>query len=63
MAVYAITGKLGSGKGKAGIQRLREYMRAGKRVATNCDVFLEHLDTDRSRSVVQRVPDKPTATD
>lgn len=63
MAVYAITGKLGSGKGKAGIQRLREYLRQGKRVATNCDVFLEHLDNDRSRSCVLRVPDKPTATD
>lgn len=63
MAVYAITGKLGSGKGKAGIQRLREYIRAGKRVATNCDVFLEHLLPAHSRTTIIRVPDKPTATD
>ncbi|CAL61695.1 putative phage protein [Herminiimonas arsenicoxydans] len=63
MAVYAITGKLGSGKGKAAIQRLREYMREGKRVATNCDVFLEHLMPKHSRGTITRVPDKPTAYD
>lgn len=63
MAVYAITGKLGSGKGKAAIQRLRAYLQAGKRVATNCDVFLEHLTDPRSKSPVLRVPDKPTASD
>jgi hypothetical protein len=63
MAVYAITGKLGSGKGKAGIQRLREYLRAGKRVATNCDVFLEHMADERTKSTAIRIPDKPTSTD
>ncbi|MNR75994.1 Zonular occludens toxin (Zot) [compost metagenome] len=63
MAVYAITGKLGAGKGKAGIQRLREYLRQGKRVATNCDVFLEHLMPKHSRATIIRVPDKPTAHD
>lgn len=63
MAVYAITGKLGGGKGKAAIQRLREYLRQGKRVATNCDVFLEHLMPKHSRATVIRVPDKPTAND
>lgn len=63
MAVYAITGKLGSGKGKAGMQRLREYLRAGKRVATNCDVFLEYMDQERSRATAIRIPDKPTSTD
>ena len=63
MAVYAITGKLGSGKGKAGIDQIRRYLRAGKRVATNCDVFLEHLMVDRDRSTVVRVPDKPTSVD
>lgn len=63
MAVYAITGKLGAGKGKAGIQRLREYLRAGKRVATNCDVFLEHMLNETSKATVLRIPDKPSATD
>lgn len=63
MAVYAITGKLGSGKGKAGIDQVRRYLRAGKRVATNCDVFLEHLMNSQSRSSVTRIPDKPSAVD
>jgi hypothetical protein len=63
MAVYAITGKLGSGKGKGAIQRLREYLRKGKRVATNCDTFLEHLMPALSKDVVLRIPDKPNISD
>ena len=63
MAVYAITGKLGSGKGKAAIDQIRRYLRAGKRVATNCDLFLENLMPERDRSSVIRIPDKPTAVD
>lgn len=63
MAVYAITGKLGTGKGKAAIRQMREYLRAGRRVATNCDVFLEHLMPLHSRASVTRIPDKPKPTD
>ena len=63
MAVYAITGKLGAGKGKAAIDQIRRYLREGKRVATNCDVFLEHLMPDRDKGVVVRVPDKPKSVD
>ena len=63
MAVYAITGKLGSGKGKGAMKLLRDYLRAGKRVATNCDVFMEHMMPGQSRQTVIRVPDKPTSTD
>ncbi|WP_293779262.1 zonular occludens toxin domain-containing protein [uncultured Oxalicibacterium sp.] len=63
MAVYAITGKLGSGKGKGGMQRLRQYLRDGKRVATNCDVFLEHMLPKHSKATVIRVPDKPSVAD
>jgi len=63
MAVYAITGKLGAGKGKGAVQRMREYLKAGKRVATNVDLFLEHLMPMHSRASVLRVPDKPSALD
>ncbi len=63
MPVYAITGKLGSGKGKAAIDRLRKYLHEGKRVATNCDVFLEHLMPPTDKHPVIRVPDKPVASD
>lgn len=63
MAVYAITGKLGSGKGKGAMKLLRDYLRAGKRVATNCDVFMEHMMPGQSKQIVIRVPDKPTSAD
>lgn len=63
MAVYAITGKLGSGKGKAAIDQIRRYLRDGKRVATNCDVFLENLMPHQNKGVVIRVPDKPSSSD
>ena len=63
MAVYAITGKLGSGKGKGAMKLLRDYLRAGKRVATNCDVFLEHMMPGQSRISMVRMPDKPEVSD
>lgn len=63
MAVYAITGKLGSGKGKAGIDQIRRYLTEGRRVATNCDLFLEHLMPASNKSVAVRIPDKPLAID
>lgn len=63
MAVYAITGKLGSGKGKGGVDQIRRYLREGRRVATNCDLFLEHLMPDSDRSAVLRIPDKPSHVD
>ncbi|WGG50321.1 zonular occludens toxin domain-containing protein [Rugamonas sp. DEMB1] len=63
MAVYAITGKLGSGKGKGAMKLLRDYLRAGKRVATNCDVFMEYMMPAQSKATVIRVPDKPTSAD
>jgi hypothetical protein len=63
MAVYAITGKLGSGKGKGAMHVARQYIRAGKRVAGNMDVFLEYMEDERSKASYTRVPDKPTATD
>ena len=63
MAVYAITGKLGSGKGKGAMKLLRDYLNAGKRVATNCDVFLEHMLPGQSRVSLVRMPDKPDVAD
>lgn len=63
MAVYAITGKLGSGKGKGAMKLLRDYLNAGKRVATNCDVFLEHMLPGQSRVCLVRMPDKPDVAD
>lgn len=63
MAVYAITGKLGGGKGKGAVMKAREYLRAGKRVAGNIDLFMEHLVDERSKETYIRLPDKPSAVD
>lgn len=63
MAVYIVQGKLGTGKGKFVVGKMREALLAGKRVATNVDLYLEHLLPSDSLASVVRVPDKPTAAD
>lgn len=63
MAVYAITGKLGGGKGKAAVMKAREYLRAGRRIAGNIDLFMEYLGDERDQGSYTRVPDKPSSTD
>ena len=37
MAVYFITGKLGSGKSIAAVGKIRDYLNEGRAVATNLD--------------------------
>ena len=61
MAIYIVTGKLGSGKTLAAVGRIRDYLRQGRRVATNLNLRVEHLlgSGNRSASVV-RLSDKPT---
>jgi hypothetical protein len=63
MSVYIVQGKLGTGKGKYVVGKMQEALRAGKRVATNVDLFMEHLLPHNSNATVVRVPDKPTAAD
>lgn len=64
MAVYFITGKLGSGKTLVSIGKIREKLNAGCKVATNIDLNLEKLiDIKSKESVVYRVSDKPTVQD
>lgn len=64
MAVYFITGKLGSGKTLVSIGKIREKLNAGCKVATNIDLNLEKLiDIKSKESVVYRVSDKPTLQD
>lgn len=63
MAVYIVTGKLGTGKGKFCMVKMREALQNGLRVATNFDLKLENLLRPSSRATVARVPDKPTAAD
>lgn len=63
MAVYIVQGKLGTGKGKYVVGKMREALLQGKRVATNVDLWLENLLPEKSLASVVRVPDKPTAED
>lgn len=43
MAIYLISGKLGSGKTLSAVGRIRDALLAGRRVVTNLDLRLEHL--------------------
>lgn len=64
MAVYLITGKLGSGKTLATVGRIRDYLNQGRMVATNLDLKLEKLVNPFAKNTqVIRMPDKPTVDD
>ncbi|MGY8832221.1 MAG: zonular occludens toxin domain-containing protein [Pseudomonadales bacterium] len=63
MSNYVVQGKLGTGKGKFAVNVMRTAMRETRRVATNCDLFLDKLLAPDSKATAIRVPDKPTAAD
>lgn len=62
MAVYFVTGKLGAGKSLACVDKIREYLSAGRRVATNLDLRLDEMFTYHDATVT-RLPDKPRPQD
>jgi len=62
MAVYFVTGKLGSGKSLACVSKIRDYLSDGRRVATNLDLELDQMFT-YCKSTAVRLPDKPRAED
>ncbi|GEM_PF-2262326 len=62
MAVYFVTGKLGSGKSLACVSKIRDYLSDGRRVATNLDLELDQMFT-YCKSPAVRLPDKPRAED
>lgn len=70
MAIYLISGKLGSGKTLSAVGRIKDALLEGRKVATNLDLRLENLlpthagQPVRKRPVVcMRLPDKPTIDD
>lgn len=64
MAVYFVTGKLGSGKTLCAVWRIALYLQARRRVATNLDLCLEAFPNCNLREMSAiRLPDKPTAED
>ena len=64
MAVYAVTGKLGSGKTLVSVSRIADALSKDLKVATNLDINLKSLcaKTDKSSRII-RIPDKPTVFD
>jgi len=63
MAIYIVTGKLGTGKTLSCVRKIQLAMRQGKRIATNVNLNLEHITPPNSRASVLRLPDKPTVED
>jgi len=64
MTSWAITAPPGSGKTLAAVDRIRDHLLRGRRVATNLDLHVEHLLPSRNRtSRIVRLPDRPCAAD
>lgn len=64
MAVYFVSGGLGSGKTLAAVGQLRQYAINKCQIAGNLDIFLENFATSpRSKVTYTRLPDRPTADD
>lgn len=62
MAVYAVQGKLGTGKSKFCVWMAKQAIWAGRRVAGNLDIKVEKLHPKKPGRYV-RIPDKPSAFD
>lgn len=65
MPNYLVTGKLGAGKSKIAVSRIQQYLWEGRKVATNLDIWPEHLELgSRNKDVsIVRLPDKPRVSD
>jgi len=64
MSDYLVHGKKGNGKSLVVVGRIRDALAAGKKVATNLDLKLEHLLPLGCRRVMcYRLPDRPSIED
>lgn len=65
MPCYLVCGRTGQGKGLCSVGMMAEmYLQAGKRVATNMDIFPENFrDPYNSKIRITRLPDIPMADD
>lgn len=63
MSDYAITGRKGSGKSLFAVGVIRDAVLAGKRVATNLDIYTEHLFGPTNKGTLLRLPDRPAVAD
>ncbi len=58
-----LTGKRGMGKSLLAVHMMRDAVTAGRMVATNLNIKVEHLVSARSKVCPYRVPDHPRAAD
>lgn len=63
MSNYLVEGKLGTGKGKFTVGKMQHALKHEIRIATNVDLFMEHLMTANNRMTATRLPDKPSPFD
>ncbi|MFH6893518.1 zonular occludens toxin domain-containing protein [Providencia huaxiensis] len=64
MAVYFVTGKLGSGKTLSAVYKIKDYLMKGRKVATNLNISLTGMFGYYAKNVnLIRVPDKPSSFD
>jgi len=54
-----VTGELGAGKTMWAVKLIREYLQAGRPVATNLNLYLDEMMPLDSKASVIRIPDKP----
>ncbi len=62
MATF-LEGTRGSGKSKYAVQKIQRYLNENRRVCTNLDLFLEHLQPENNKSHYIRLPDFPRSID
>lgn len=60
---FAVTGKKGTGKSLFSVGEIRTALLAGKRVATNLDIYLDAMLGPTAKQTLVRLPDRPTAAD
>jgi hypothetical protein len=65
MPAYVITGKLGAGKSLVAVSRIQQYLFQGRKVATNVNLFPQHLTNNlwAKNCEIYRIPNKPTIAD
>ncbi len=60
---FVLQGKKGNGKGIIACRLIEKYLTEGKPVATNMNLFLEHMLPPESKTFVYRLPDQPSSLD
>ncbi|QSV17308.1 zonular occludens toxin domain-containing protein [Photobacterium ganghwense] len=64
MADFAVVGFKGSGKGLQAVSKIQDAVNNGCRVATNLDIFPEHLVSNPENNIpITRLPDYPRFVD